>query len=114
MLMVLLAGFASAYHGPHAYLNSATYLLKIVCTVTSDQFNVTNSSTTIHKMNASTSLNQFVCLSTNQDTVAPSLVSSLLSKPSLVLTRVNTMFTRLERTLPTITSIVLAPRRWLV
>ena len=70
--------------------------------------------TTIHKMNASTSLDQFVCLSTNQDTVAPSLASSLLSKPSLVLTRVNTMFTRLERTLPTITSIVLAPRRWLV
>ena len=46
-----MAGFASAYHGAHAYLNSATYLLKIVCTVTSDQFNVTNSSTTIHKMN---------------------------------------------------------------
>ena len=31
----MLAGFASACHGPHAYLNSAIRLMKIDCTATS-------------------------------------------------------------------------------
>ena len=37
-----------------------------------------------------------------------------LKSKRLTISLVNTMFTRLERTLPTITSLVLAPRRWLV